>query len=296
MGIGTFIMNILRALLGGKDETTTTTTATTTKKPCGDKRAVCIAINNYPGYNNDLKGCVNDARNWSNLLKKKFGFHIDAMLLDSQAKKKAVVKALKALVSGAKAGDILVITYSGHGTQVPDYAIGRDESDGKDEAWCLYDGYLIDDEIKKIISKLPSGVKLTVVSDSCHSGTVTRAFLGAIENTEYLKARYMPPEGDIEACNLGTLPLKNSIFNPRSGMKEVLISGCKSTEYSYDARINGKATGAFSHFAIQILKQNPKITYNDFYKKLREKLPSGSFSQTPQLEGSEESKNSLVFE
>ena len=29
------------------------------------RKAVCVGINNYPGIFNDLKGCVNDAKDWS---------------------------------------------------------------------------------------------------------------------------------------------------------------------------------------------------------------------------------------
>jgi len=294
MSIGTIIVNFLRLLFGGKSTTTSTTTDTTTTKISGgNKKAVCIAINDYPGYNNDLRGCINDARNWAKYLKGK-GFHIVKMLLDASATKAAVIKALKELFAGAVSGDELVVTYSGHGTNVRDY--NGDESDGRDEALCMYDGNLIDDDIQKLIKKLPEGVKLTIISDSCHSGTVTRAFMEATNGEEYAKARYMPPEDDIEAFALSEMPLNKSVFSPRSGMKEILIAGCKSTEYSYDARINGQATGAFSYHAINILKNNPNITYNDFYKKLSQELPSSQYPQTPQLEGSEESKNSIMFE
>lgn len=291
-----FIIEWLKKLFGFYT-TTTTTDSTTTKKPDGNKKALCIAINDYPGYNNDLKGCVNDAKNWSQLLQNKYGFTIVDTLLDRKATKVAVYHAIKKLVKQAKDGDILVITYSGHGTNVRDTS--RDEADGRDEAWCMYDGNLIDDDIKKLIAGLPSGVKLTVISDSCHSGTVTRAFMEATnagEYDEYIKARYMPPEDDIEAFAISSMPLEKAVFEPRSGMKEILISGCKSTEYSYDARINGQATGAFSYHAINILKNNPGITYEDFYKKLREQLPTRRFSQTPQLEGSEENKKAVMFE
>ena len=29
------------------------------------KKALCIGINDYPGTQNDLNGCVNDARDWA---------------------------------------------------------------------------------------------------------------------------------------------------------------------------------------------------------------------------------------
>jgi len=50
-----------------------------------------------------------------------------------------------------------------------------------DETWVLYDRQLVDDELYKIWSKFKPGVRILVLSDSCHSGTVPRdipAFLG----------------------------------------------------------------------------------------------------------------------
>jgi len=291
MGISLFFVNLFHSLFGGKS---TTTTETTTRNTSIKKKAICIGINDYPGTANDLKGCVNDARNWANLLKSRYGFQINNMLLDVGANKAAVIRALKELISSAVIGDNLVVTYSGHGTNVKD--TNGDEEDCRDEAICLYDGYLIDDELRDIISKLPSGVKLTVISDSCHSGTVTRAFLSTLNNEEYIKARYMPPEDDVEAFALASMPLKKSFFVPRSDMKEVLISGCQSTEYSYDAQIGGQPTGAFSYYAIDILKNTPYITYEKFYKLLRDRLPNSQYPQTPCLEGSAESLKAIMFE
>jgi hypothetical protein len=106
----------------------------------------------------------------------------------------------------------------------------------------------------------------------------------------------MPPKDKMDAAALALLPINKGIFIPESGMKEILMSGCKSTEYSYDARFNGKSMGAFSHYALLILRDNPRITYNDFYVKLRQQLPSNQYPQTPQLEGSVENKNSYMFE
>ena len=82
------------------------------------KRAVCVGINNYPGIFNDLKGCVNDAKDWSDLLQN-FGFET-SLMLDSQATKTNIKAALQNLVQTTNAGDIAVLTYSGHGTQVAD--------------------------------------------------------------------------------------------------------------------------------------------------------------------------------
>jgi hypothetical protein len=43
-----------------------------------------------------------------------------------------------------------------------------------DETWCLFDGHLIDDYLRGALAKIASGVRVVVISDSCHSGTVIR--------------------------------------------------------------------------------------------------------------------------
>src|SRR5690606_41969154 len=42
-------------------------------------------------------------------------------------------------------GDLFLLTYSGHGGQLPD--LNNDEADAIDETWCMYDGQIADDEI-----------------------------------------------------------------------------------------------------------------------------------------------------
>jgi len=44
-----------------------------------------------------------------------------------------------------------------------------------DEMWCFYDCVFIDDEFYNELAAFAPGVRIVVLSDSCHSGTVTRA-------------------------------------------------------------------------------------------------------------------------
>ena len=138
------------------------------------KNALCIGINDYPGTQSDLKGCVNDANDWAAVLQGK-GFGTK-LLLDAQATKAAMVSAITGLVGSAKNGDTVAITFSGHGTYAPDTS--GDESDGLDEALCPYDIFqgnaLIDDELHQLFQQRKIGVRVILISDSCHSGTVLR--------------------------------------------------------------------------------------------------------------------------
>jgi len=261
-----------------------------------NKKALCIGINNYRGKSNDLRGCINDAKDWSGLLTTQYNFDEVEILTDNKATIPTVTKKWLKLIEEAKDGDTIVLTYSGHGTTVRDK--NGDEADRRDEAICLYDGNMIDDTIRGIFNKRKEGVKLVFISDSCHSGTVSRSFIESLYgNDEYSKPRYLPPEDDFNAFDLASIPVaERAIFQPtQNDMNHVLISGCLPTEYSYDARLNGAYHGAMTFNAIKILKANPKITYADFYAKLRKALPSRNYRQTPQLEGLEANKNSLMF-
>ena len=118
--------------------------------------------------------------------------------------------------------------------------------------------------------------------------------MASFDENNYAKPKFMPPEDDIEATMLASLPVK-SRKPTEEDMKEILVSGCLPTEYSYDAWFNGRPMGAFSHNSLLILRDNPNLTYNEFYKKLRQRLPSSKYPQTPQLEGSKANKNSKMF-
>ena len=272
-------------------ETTTQTTTTRVPLPASERKyAVCFGMNDYPGTNNDLNGCVNDANEWTSVLKDLYGFNVQTFI-NKDATAVRLINSIGNLIADSKALDHIVFTYSGHGTNVPDR--NGDESDKRDEALCLYDRLLIDDELRVMFKELHPEARLTFISDSCHSGTVTRAFLQTMGMDKAPKPRYMPPE-DAEAYGIAPSSVRRSMY-PESDMNEILISGCLPSEYSYDARLGGRYMGAMSYYATLILKENPNLTYENFYKKLRTKLPSGRYCQTPQLEGSKANKAEKMF-
>ena len=272
-------------------KTTTTTTSPIRIVSTSNRLSMTCAINDYRGTGNDLQGCVNDAIGWDDILVKR-GFQ-NILLKDSQVTKDVFLQTFGNYVSDAKSGYSIVITNSSHGTSLPDN--NGDDPDGKDEALCMYDGFLVDDDIRNIIKNLADGVNLTIISDSCFSGTVTRAFLNSIRNSNPPVPRYMPPPDNVNAARLGILPVKNRMFHTEEDMKEILISGCNDNEYSYDAYLGGAYHGAMSYFAQKIINENGPLTYKQFYDKLRANLPQNAYPQTPQLEGKDENKNKIMF-
>jgi len=275
------------------------------------KKALCIGINNYPGTHMDLQGCVNDANDWAGELAAR-GFKV-AKLLDEQATKAAMVKAMGELIGKAAKGDTLVITFSGHGTYQPD--TDGDEADGLDEALCPYDlqtkgEALTDDEIRDLFLTRKAGVRIVLLSDSCHSGTVTRA--AKAEKDATTRPRFMPmgnwlPEkllpknraGKAATTMVGaagTSPFFGAYSNK---LGDLLISGCKEgpNNFSYDARISGRFNGAFTYYALKALKgMKAGATYADWHKAITKYLPSASYPQAPQIVGSATARKGKIFE
>ncbi|MFB6608738.1 caspase family protein [Agromyces sp. NPDC056379] len=132
-----------------------------------------IGLNNvdlaaYPFNVPPLAGCVNDANDMRDLAQGQ-GFRV-RQLLDSAATSAAVIDGIRTAAQQLTSGDIFLITYSGHGSQVPDPA----EPDLRSETWVLWDRQLIDDELYALWGLFAPDVRVIVISDSCHSGTVTR--------------------------------------------------------------------------------------------------------------------------
>jgi len=145
------------------------------------KRAVCIGIN-YGGSRAPLAGCVNDCLCVRHALTRRFGFpeasvvvlRDDAPSVDWFPTRANILRALTWLSAGARSGDSLFLSFSGHGTRVRD--ADGDEADGWDEALVPSDadaeGCLPDDELnQRLVGTLPRGARLHAVVDACHSGS-----------------------------------------------------------------------------------------------------------------------------
>lgn len=248
------------------------------------KLALCIGINDYPGTGSDLSGCVNDAKDWTAALKAR-GFACET-LLDDEATGDAIRDRLRRLAKQARKGDIVVVTYSGHGSYVFDE--DGDEESGVDGTWCPYDvddnGDLLDDELGKIFRSRAKGVRWVVISDSCHSGTVARL---KPSRSATRRARFLAPRVFLDAAkgisNEKALRMRRG-GNPPGAKDALLLAGCQEWEYSYDASFDGRANGAFSYTALRALEAlAPEATYDEWYARIRQELPTEEYPQEPNL-------------
>jgi len=230
--------------------------------PESKKRALLIGINYY-GTNNQLHGCINDVINLEGVLKTQLHFTCldittltDNNNIDTFPSKNNIKNAITDMVEWANnnPNSELWFSYSGHGYYITDQS--GDEIDGKDEVICpINPGGVVeiitDDWLKaNFIDKLNDDVKLFILMDCCHSGTV---FDIQEENPDNINKRI------------------------------VMISGCRDNQVSMDAYFRDEQSfqGALTHNFIKTCSTSSNIT--TLYTDLQYAMQEQQYTQMPKL-------------
>ena len=233
----------------------------------------------YEGWDGLLTACEFDAKDMLAIAKRQ-KFTTSTALLTKQATSDAVISAMKTAAKELAAGGLFLLTYSGHGGQVPDR--NTDERDRKDETWVLYDRMLVDDEIYALWAKFKPGARILVLSDSCHSGTVTRVMPPMIDGRP--RSRAMPPkinEKVYKAHQKKYDKIQRTVEPAENGgvkASVILISGCQDNQLSSDGNRNGlftekvrkvwnggKFAGGHRRFRDEISARMPQIQSPNYY-------------------------------
>jgi metacaspase-1 len=212
----------------------------------------------YNGWDGALDACEADATAMEAIARSR-GFETKK-LLSRHATADAVIGEIETAAGELARGDIFFISYAGHGGQVPD-TNSDEESDTSDETWLAFDRQIVDDELYVLWGKFQPGVRILVVSDSCHSGTVTRGItdeasvpdpVATAERAAQQSPRFraLPREtmiatyeqnqalyDDIQARSPSSASSASEL-----AVGVLLISGCQDDELSRDGIKNGRFT------------------------------------------------------
>jgi Caspase domain len=266
----------------------------------GNRKALCIGINAYGGGNR-LTGCVHDANNWADLLKAN-QFEVQ-MLLDEQADYDNFMAALRGLVQSSRAGDVLVFTYSGHGTTIPDLT-GR-TVDGTEEAMVPVDfsltnpKLLMDFDLADVFNTLPAGVNMTCFIDCCHSGTILRMFgrTAPSQHGSDERARFITLTPEETAAvqqfqmQMGATA-RGSVLGGQQLMREVAFAACLPQEVAME--VNGQ--GDFTKFATGVLASGISAMTNEQFQGAVMQAFGATPRQHPNLDCSPEAKSRLFLQ
>lgn len=252
----------------------------------GRRIAVCVGINAYPDLGDQLGGCVNDARRWSQALQS-LGFDT-ALLLDGQATRAAIEQSLRRMVDDSRPGDVIVFQYAGHGTHVAD--LNGDEKDGQDEALCPVDfragALFLDDDIGQVLARVPEGVNMTLFLDCCHSGTMARFARGmrAAPRPPGSRVRYVQPTAQLQEAHRSFRaqhPDSRAVAAPGARvLRDVKFSACRDDQVALES--NG--SGEFTLRALQILQGGiGGLSHTEFQRRVVDAFGPNA-EQNPQLD------------
>jgi hypothetical protein len=243
-----------------------------------------IDPNAYNGDDGQLAGCENDARDMEAISNGE-GF-ATTMLLNEEATSNRVIEEIGRAAQDLAAGDTFVLTYSGHGGQIPDS--NGDEDDQNDETWCLFDRMLVDDELNSLWSQFAPGARIFMLSDSCHSGTVARQLLykqlaiAPVARTRFrarsqsdIRWRMLSPVTQHEAYErlrptYEALQWVSGRRRASIGATVILISGCQDNQLSADGDGNGLFTAT-----LKDIWQNGGFqgSHYRFHQDIAQKMP-----------------------
>jgi hypothetical protein len=273
-----------------------------------DTYALIVGIDTYAEPLRALECCVNDANAVRDLLERRYQAQC-AVLTNEQATRANIIDGFHNHLGRARPGDSAVFFYAGHGSQVPAGGLfAKIESSGKLQSLVCIDsrpdGYdLVDKDIAVLISELADqGVHVTLMMDSCHSGSISRAADGRADAPKPPLVRSAPdrekghpPEAfvrrrnvsDAEALSM-TLAMVGG-FKPDVSGRHVLLAACESSQSSQELADQGH--GLFTWCLLQVLESSDEgLTYDELYARVnslqQQKIGAlpGFAPQKPKLE------------
>ena len=229
----------------------------------------------------DLSFCEADAITMEEIAKKQ-GFETE-LLLSKQATRKKVAGSIERAIAELKEGDLFLITYAGHGCYIPD--TNKDERkakkrgaklDRRDETWCLYDAQQVDDERGLLWSRFRKGVRICILSDSCHSGTTAR---GGDDGSSVKQGPGFKKRAAGQSSADATYEKHKTFYDSlqcevpdKIGAELLLLSGCQDDEESGEDSDIGH--GNFT-YALNDLWADGSFegTYAELFEAIREYMP-----------------------
>jgi hypothetical protein len=237
----------------------------------------------YGGFDTAMAACEQDAAALA-ALAQRAGFTATS-IVGNKATRANVLKAVRKITSQLAGGDLFFCSFSGCGSQVPDYEGG--ERDTTDPTWCLYDCQLFADEIIAMCA-IDASPRVLFVVDCSYSGTVTRASAPLYAGPGNARIRMLPPAVAIrtytqnrlfydtlqrDRARLKPLPPKGAANRPAF----IVLQGSQDNQTALEDDSHGSFT---SHLLVVWKNGAFKGNYRSFLAAVKAAMPP---TQTPLL-------------
>jgi hypothetical protein len=242
--------------------------------------ALVVGVGAYKNPSiHQLKGPPNDAGNFAQLLVDRFGYPREnvCLLLNERATTAAFRSSFEtALVERARAGDVAVVYFAGHGSQVRDE--NGDEPSGMYSTLMFHDSRaagvtdLADHELNVMLQGLYAKTKnVVVILDSCNSGSATRG-----PDAGTFVARYQPPPG-VRVPPSGLIPGNRKPWIPATLQEMVVFTAAADGTSALET--GGR--GIFTDALIEILNPTRKVSLS--YAQAARQIAGSVAARSPQI-------------
>jgi hypothetical protein len=243
----------------------------------------------------DLEASVNDARAMKQLLIDSFGFEEQniVLLLDQEATADSILTALKRhLVDEANPGDISLFYYAGHGSRMRNR--NTDDPTGLDQTIVPADAWrgtpdIRDKELVRIFRPAAQkGVNLTIIADSCHSGSIVRSGW-RVREVPADEQRYVEDPPDLG-------PDKKELPVPED-LGALVLSAARDDQPAMEMAGGGEPHGVFTWALLQVLESvTPDERLDHIFQRVQALTESEQPEQEPVMAGRGRGEKTLLGE
>lgn len=229
-----------------------------------------------------LPWCRNDAE-VMHYIADKNGFETH-LLLDEEATSYDTIYLINAAAANLEDGDILFVSFSGHGTNFKD--LNGDEEDGYDEALVFYDRVVLDDELQLLWANFRPGVRILFIADACNSGTVTKNFRAALRRffgakpDRYDELPFVYEQNkQLYDARFKNIPAK---LNTEIACTVLLIAACQDNEEADAGLYSDDELSIFTEALWECWGENSfEGSYKNLFELIRSRLKENKCRQHP---------------
>ncbi len=242
----------------------------------------------------DLDGAVSDARAMEQLLLTRFAFLPANVrhLYNEQATRSGILDAVRQLIRESQPGDVVVFYYAGHGSQRYNSLAPASASINRfDQTIVPADANLGQYDVRNteltalFDELLAKGVQVTLIFDSCNSGSAVRGLVP-------LKVRFAP--FDLRDARDPADP--ESLTRPGRRNPALVLAAAQESEFAWEDP--GTGHGAFTAALLRVL-QSAATSVNapaqEIFRQVEALLRWNSVPQVPVLKGTDADAGRPLF-
>lgn len=224
------------------------------------------------GYGGEWDGklsfCEKDATLIAGLTKAQ-GF-ATTLLLTSEVTKKRMMDETTKAAETLQEGDVFIFFFSGHGNTTAD--INGDEANrgnNRDETLCVYDNQILDDELYSLWQKFKPGVRILVLTDACHSGSVLRGGEDDLvpKAMDEMTSKLIKYNDEEKYANM-----RKELPTPQPLQCSILhLAGCREDQLSYESI--SMEQGQFTGHLLRNFEAGESASYAQLFEGMQASMP-----------------------